>query len=149
MVSVPKKKSGGKGVAELEDSVKQLQADYENSVKRSEKERETAKEQVKMECVAKMLPVLDSLDAAIGQKDECEGKGLVKLREQAIAAMSGLGLKEMECVGKQFDLGLQDAMQTGKDKSKEDGIVLEQMQKGYFLNGKVLRHAKVKINKLG
>ncbi len=142
------------GIAETEETLQRIQAEYENYIKRAEKQCAEAKEQGKAEAVAKMLPLIDSIDASIENlrkttlvSKEAALEGLEKLGGQATSLMKENGLEHIECVGKAFDSNLQDAMMTGCDEGKEEKTVLEEVQKGYLLNGKVLRHAKVKINK--
>ena len=55
-------------------------------------------------------------------------------------------VKEMDCLGKEFDPTYHQAVTTGKDESKESGIILEVLQKGYMYKDKVLRTAMVKVN---
>jgi len=52
----------------------------------------------------------------------------------------------MDCLGKEFDPTYHQAVTTGKDESKESGIILEVLQKGYMYKDKVLRTAMVKVN---
>lgn len=150
-----KKISEKEQLAQCEETLKRVQAEFENYIKRSEKQAQGAREQGFAQAVLRILPVLDSVDAAIGNAKKAEKlekeeavRGLENLREQAISAMAEKGFKAIECVGKEFDAKLEDAMLVEKDVSKEDNLVLEELQKGYMLNEKVLRHAKVKINKL-
>ena len=53
---------------------------------------------------------------------------------------------EMDCLGKEFDPTYHQAVTTGKDESKESGVILEVLQKGYMYKDKVLRTAMVKVN---
>ena len=64
---------------------------------------------------------------------------------QLFSILEAEGLKKIEADGKKFDPYLHEVML--KEKSdKEDGIVLEELQKGYMLNDKVLRHTKIKVS---
>lgn len=150
-----KKISEKEKLAQREDALKRVQAEFENYIKRSENQAQDAREQGFAQAVLRILPIIDSIDAAVENAKKAEKfekeeaiKGFENLREQAISAMAEKGLKAIECVGKDFDATLEDAMLVEKDSSKKDNLVLEELQKGYMLNGKVLRHAKVKINKL-
>jgi len=138
-----------KQLAEMKETAQRLQADFENFSKRVENEKEAAKEQGFVEAVGKMLPLLDSINSALEKAGgDCKA-GLGELQKQAMAIMKGIGVEGIECTGKNFDSGLCEAMVQGKDESKENGVVLEEIQKGYMLHGKVLRHAKVKVNRIG
>ena len=58
-----------------------------------------------------------------------------------------MGKKEIQTIGKKFDPQYHEALLQEKDESKEDQTILEEFQKGYLFKGKILRPAKVKINK--
>ncbi|MCX6798522.1 MAG: nucleotide exchange factor GrpE, partial [Candidatus Diapherotrites archaeon] len=100
------------------------------------------------------LGLLDSMDAAVEQlkgrrevKKEDALNGMVLLRKQLYGLLQSHGIKEIPAIGRQFDPMLHEALMQGKDPAKQDCAVLGELQKGYLLNGKVLRHAKVKVNK--
>ncbi len=150
-----KKISKKEKLGQCQETLKRVQAEFENYIKRSEKQSQEAGEQGFAQAVLRILPILDSIDAAIENAKKAEKfdkgeaiKGLENLRKQAISGMAEKGLKAIECVGREFDAKLEDAMLVEQDNSKKDNLVLEELQKGYMLNGTVLRHAKVKINKL-
>lgn len=162
MVVKTKKGSRGKGVAlerklkELTATLQRVQADFENFVKRAERERALAKERGFAEAMLKILPLLDSLNAAAENTAKAKSvsmehvlKGFEELRRQALSIMREAGLREIECVGKPFNAELHEAVSLGSDESKQDNVVLEVLQRGYTLNGQVLRHAKVRVNRLG
>jgi molecular chaperone GrpE len=106
-------------------------------------------------CIAKeslfeeLIPVLDSFGLAEksipeGDKEDNRIKGLILIKKQLEDALKGLGLVEIESVGKKFDPGLHEAMEEVKG---EPGIIVEEVEKGYSFNEKVLRPAKVKVGK--
>jgi len=70
------------------------------------------------------------------------------LKQQLGKVLKDHGIEKIDCVGKEFDPMRDECVIQGKDESKKDEVVLEELQKGYMLNGKILRHAKVKVNKL-
>ncbi|MDP3765101.1 MAG: nucleotide exchange factor GrpE, partial [Nanoarchaeota archaeon] len=72
-------------------------------------------------------------------------KGIEMIYAQLFSTLESEGLKPIEASGKKFDPYLHDVMLKQKS-DKEDGIVLEELQRGYMLNDKVLRHSKVKIS---
>jgi molecular chaperone GrpE len=57
------------------------------------------------------------------------------------------GLEEIESVGKEFDVDLHEALTLVEDKNYPSNVVVQEHQKGYKLNGRVIRHAKVAVNK--
>ncbi|MDD5589968.1 MAG: nucleotide exchange factor GrpE [Candidatus Portnoybacteria bacterium] len=122
------------------------QADFINYRRRQE---EQAGEWAKLageKAIKNILPFLDSLDAAVAVHPE--DKGLVTLKKQLLGILKNQGLEEIEVIGKPFDPELHEVIEC-EDKGSEHGgeIVSGEIQKGYFLNGKVLRAAKVKVIK--
>jgi molecular chaperone GrpE len=106
-------------------------------------------------CIAKeslfeeLIPVLDSFrlaEKAIpeGDKEDNRIKGLLLIKKQLEGALKGLGLTEIESVGKKFDPSLHEAVEEIKG---EPEIIVEEVEKGYSYNEKVLRPAKVKVGK--
>lgn len=141
--------------AEFRDAAQRVQAEFENFVKRSEREKEEFKRFADAKLIEKLLAVLDSFDegiAAVHRHESMSKKdflhGLELLRKQFFGVLEKSGLREIESVGKKFDPHFHECMLKGHVASKDDEVVLEQFQKGYLLNGKVLRTSKVKVNKL-
>ena len=138
---------------EMRETLQRLQAEFENYTKRAEKERQEFKRYASASTIKELLPVIDSIDSAIEKMEKQEGidkkhavNGLKELRKHFIRALEKQGLKEIDCMGKMFDPELEECLAKENNKEKEDGIVLEEIQKGYLLNEKVLRTAKVKVN---
>ena len=101
----------------------------------------------KAELIQRLLPTIDTFEIALKntKDDEKFVKGMEMVYAQLISLLHSEGLKPIESLGKKFDPYLHEVML--KEKSdKEDGIVLEELQKGYMLNDKVLRHSKVKVS---
>lgn len=141
--------------AEFRDAAQRVQAEFENFVKRTEHEKDEFKRFADAKLIEKLLPVLDSFDEGILAVHRHEGMskkdflhGLELLRKQFFGVLEKSGLAEIESVGKKFDPHFHECMLKGHDAAKEDEVVLEQFQKGYLLDGKVLRTSKVKVNKI-
>jgi len=100
--------------------------------------------------ILELLPVLDSFEAAIknpptgGQAGEDEG--IEQLYNQLSNNLKSNGLEEIKAVGEKFNPELHEAVETIKS-DKGEGIITEEIQKGYKLHGKTIRPAKVKISK--
>ena len=144
-----------KEAAELKKALQRLQAEFENSRKRMEKEAQDFAKIANAGIVKELLPLIDSIEAAEKHLNEQENvskedaiKGMETLKQQLEAGLRIYGLERIDCVGKKFDPMRDECVMQGKDEEEKDGIVLEELQKGYLLNGKVLRHAKVKVNKI-
>lgn len=152
------KKEAGKHKAkldEIKEALQRVQAEFENSRKRFEKEKLDFALFANASLVKELLPLLDSIDAAerhLGEQENVSRDDALKAMElakkQLLAVLKAHGLRGIECIGKKFDPLLEDCVMQGKDEKKGDDVVLEELQKGYALNGRVLRHAKVKVNKL-
>lgn len=106
-------------------------------------------------CIAKeslleeLIPVLDSFrlaEKAIPEEEKEDNriKGLILIKKQLENALKGLGLTEIESIGKKFDPSLHEAVEEVKG---EPGTIIEEVEKGYTFNGKTIRPAKVKVGK--
>ncbi len=128
---------------ELKSSLQRLQADFENAMKRKEKEIEQHKVKEKVTVLRSFLPVLDSLDESLKHsKDD----GLKKVHEQFLQTLNSNGVKEIECFD--FNPHEMECLLRSSEKGKKENSVLEVFQKGYLFNDAVLRPAKVKVNVL-
>lgn len=128
------------------DGWQRTQADFANFRRRNE---EQFSEWLKMfgeGLIKDILPVLDSLDAAV--KSQPEDQGLTTLKDQLYAVLKKHGLTEIKSVGEKFNPEFHEVIESEEgDKSHSDEIVIEEIQKGYMLNGKILRVAKIKVKK--
>jgi molecular chaperone GrpE len=133
--------------AELEDHLRRLQAEFENYQKRSAKDMTCLMQSANCSVLARMLPFLDSLEQAIAHADA--GKdGLVALHKQLWSILSAEGLRPIEATGKRFDPYQHEVLCQENHADKEDELVLDEIQRGYTVNGRIIRHAKVKINRV-
>ena len=134
-------------VKELVADLKRVQAEFENYQKRTEKEFISRDERNRANILGQALSVLDALNEGI--KHEPKNEGLMKVKEVFVKFLSSNGVREMtKKTGDQFDHEEMDCMMQDSVKEKKDGEILEILQKGYFMNDKVLRFAKVKVNKI-
>lgn len=133
-----KKRPDGR-IKELEENWKRALADYANLEKRVEKEK---KEFVKFSnavLLDKLLAVLDNLERA---ERHLENKGLTIAIEQMRLVLQSEGVTEIKAKGEKFDAQSMDCVEVVKGPKD---IVVEIVNKGYKLNGQVLRPAKVKV----
>ena len=128
------------------DMARRLQADFDNFRKRTQRENEEFRKYACSSIVGDLLTVVDDLDRALEHAgDETEFvKGIRGVRTNLMKVLESNGLKEIPSEGK-FDPEFHEALCTVD--GDEDGLVAEVFQKGYTLNGKVLRYAKVKVTK--
>jgi len=140
-----------KEIAELTDTLKRLQAEFENFKKRNEKDWSERVKVANLQLMVDLLPVLDSFDKAledsknIGNADSIR-KGLEGLHKQFLRTLQRDGLKEVSTKGK-FDPFMHEALMREEREDLEDGEILEVFQKGYMLNSKPIRPARVKVAK--
>ncbi len=123
------------------------QADFINYKRRSEQEREEVSKFANAMLMINLLPILDDLERAftsipprIAKLSWVDGVRLIERKLQA--SLEALGLSPIKAVGEPFDPKLHEAAMHGKGK---EGIVIEELQKGYKLHDRVIRPAMVVI----
>ena len=137
-------------IAELTELAKRLQADFENYRKMVEKRNAEAKAASNKELIRKILPVLDSMELAVKNGSDREKllKGIELIYAQLYSVLEEEGLQRVDCLNKKFDPYTQEVLLVEPAQNpEEDGLVVEELQKGYLLNGALLRTSKVKIRK--
>ena len=136
---------------EQENKYLRLLADYDNFKRRSIKEREAAEKFRSQSLLSDLLPVLDNFERAIAieaKGDEAVSlmKGVQMVHSSLLEAVKREGLEEVKALGEAFDPHVHQAVMQEKDESAEPGTVLQELQKGYALKGRILRPAMVKVN---
>lgn len=129
------------------DSLKRNMAEFDNYKKRMIKEKETLYTTVVSDAVYELLPVLDNFEEAMKSdvKDKKFKDGMDMIKTQFIEALKKLGLEEIDCKNKKFDPDYHDAVMHVEDESVGEGQIVEVLRKGYTCQGKVIRHAMVKV----
>jgi len=135
-------------MAELTELLQRTRAEFENYQKRVEKEKQAVWAFSQAETLRQLLPLGDSFEHALEKGSETERKALEPIAKQFNELLHKMGVRPMQSKGKKFDAGLHDCLLVESNPKQPDGIVLEELHKGFLLNGNVLRHAKVKVNKL-
>ena len=138
---------------QLEDytnTLKQLQADFENYIKRAEKEKAETGTHTSAKLLLKMLTLIDDLERALHLAKETDKEtllqGLEMIHKQAHKLLAEEGVKPLHATGKTFD-PYQHEILAITDSEKEDNVVVEELQKGYSYKEKILRPSKVRIAK--
>ncbi|MBI2135397.1 nucleotide exchange factor GrpE [Candidatus Woesearchaeota archaeon] len=142
------KKPGDKEkITELTDDLQRLQAEFENYKKRADKEKQEFSSYAKADLIAKLLPLLDTFEIALRNTKDHEKfvKGMEMVFAQFFSALEAEGLRPINAEGKKFDPYYHEVM-LKQESGREEGIVLEELQKGYMFKDKVLRYSKVKIS---
>ena len=141
MTNKKKEKTTEDRIAELENNWKRALADYQNLQKRVAEEREVLIRFSNATLILRLLPVLDNIQLmAKHTKDE----GVLMTIKEFERVLEEEEVKEIESAGKKFNAEEMDAVEMIKGKP---GIVMEVVQKGYTLNNKVLRPARVRVGK--
>jgi len=139
----------------LEDKHLRLKAEFENFRRRKEKEIIRYLEYDGLRLVEKLLPIVDDFDRmlhATGKSTENINNASIKegaemVFKKFIKFLDDTQVKPFGEPGDLLDADLHDAMMTKTDKKKKDGEILEVFEKGYRYKEKVIRHAKVIVNK--
>ena len=129
------------------DSFLRLAADYDNFRKRTIKEKEASYGNGKADAVEKLLPVYDNLERALNQptQDEAYKKGVEMTMTQLVGIFAGLGVEIFGNVGDAFDPNMHNAVMHIDDESYGKNIIVEVFQKGFIINGRVVRYSMVKV----
>jgi molecular chaperone GrpE len=126
------------------DALRRLKAEFENSRKRQERERARILETASERLVVELLPVLDNLDRAL----EAEGdirEGVRVTRDQLADVLGKEGLLPVASDGQPFNPNVHEAVMGQPSEEHEEGTILQTFQRGYLLNGKPIRPAKVVV----
>lgn len=102
--------------------------------------------------ILKILPILDNFEIAEKKlpeslKNNENVKGILQIKNQIQDFLKNQGVEEIKSVGEKFDPNLHEVFEEVEIKDKEPGIIVEEIQKGYKINGRLLRPAKVKVSK--
>jgi molecular chaperone GrpE len=138
--------------AQLNDRLLRLGAEFENYKKRVQREREDLVKFVSESFVVELLHIVDNFErafqAAQGSRDfEVLHQGVEMILKEVEGFLKEKGVKKMNTVGEQFDPHKHEAMETVEAPDKPEDTIVEELQAGYELNGRVIRPAKVKVSK--
>lgn len=129
-----------------------LAAEMDNMKKRFNREKESLIKFGNEKILSSLIDVLDSFDHALAaiENDEDEKvknicQGIDMVRNQFLDALKKSGLEQVESIGKEFDPNFHEAMAQRPAEGKKDQEVILEYQKGYILNGRLLRAAKVVV----
>ncbi|MBM7868008.1 nucleotide exchange factor GrpE [Heliobacterium gestii] len=132
-----------------------LQADFDNFRRRTRQEKEELGTYANEGLVKKLLPVLDNFQRALAAMEKAGAaenllSGVAMIERQFTDILTKEGLQAMEAVGADFDPQSHEAVMFGEaDERFADGMIMEELQKGYLFKSKVLRPAMVKVAKGG
>ena len=148
------KEESERKAADYLERLKRLQADMENIQKITKRQLETVTSQASERLLLKLLPSLDALRQAVkiaGSNDSLPrdeiAVGLKMLQEQLAQVLETEGLKEIPAEGELLDPELHEVVSYVETNEKPENIVLEEVRKGYRLNGKVIRPSLVVVSR--
>ncbi len=136
---------------EIYDRLLRLHAEFENFRKRTQRELEKQIELANERLIRELLIVVDNFERALEAVDEdSSAKGFVEgvrlIYRQLKDLLQRFGVEEIEAEGKEFDPMVHEAVMQVEDEEK-DNIVVQEVQKGYKLKGKLIRPSKVVVSR--
>ena len=140
-------------LAENKNRLLRALADFDNYKKRMVIEREQFVQFANESLITETLPILDGFVRALEAANKMKAgeemvKGLALIKRQLEDVLKKHGVLEIEALEKAYDANLHEAILQKEDKGPE-GIILEEMQKGYTLHGRVIRPSMVIVSKKG
>ena len=143
----PEKPTPEQELAGANDRYLRLMAEYDNSRKRSQKEKDNLYGEIRANAVKEFLPVFDNLERALAAEttDEAYRKGVEMIMAQFNKTLEKLGVTEIKCLGEKFDPQFHNAVMHVEDEEKGENEIVEVFQKGFMLGDKVIRFAMVKV----
>ena len=138
---------------ELFGKLQRVSADYANFQKRVPKQIADTISYEKEKIIKTLLPTLDNLEHTLQNAHSAENietivKGIQIIYDQMLDILKSHGVEQIKALGEVFDPALHQAMMQKAESDREENIVLEEFQKGYKLNDRVIRPGKVIVNKL-
>jgi len=133
--------------AMLVDRLARAQAEFENARRRAQREQEDFREFALANAIKSLIPILDSFDRALasGSGGEDLRSGLELVDRQLHDALTKLGVEEFASQGQPFDPTVHDAVEMVETEDVPDQYVLQELQSGYKLKGRLLRPAMVRV----
>ena len=138
---------------ELNNKFIRLYSEFDNFRKRSLKEKEDLRKTASKDVIISLLPVLDDFERAMNSLNETEKNdntidGIKLIYNKLMTALKNRGMEQIEAIGNDFDTDFHEAItQIPAPKKSMKDKVIDEIEKGYLLEGKVIRYSKVIIGK--
>ena len=143
-------------IDKTEEKYLRLRAEYENYIKRNEKEISRILKYDGEHVLKTFLSILDDLDRVVESSKKHKNNeildfidGIVLIKDKLLKKLDQFEVATFDSEGVKFDPDLHDAMMTKESKDYDDGIIIEEFEKGYKYKDKVIRHSKVIVNSIG
>ena len=137
---------------DLMDRLQRVSADYANFQKRTHREKQDDRQFARADVIKGLLPVLDDMERALDAAREDHGEddplfqGMQLVHAKALEALGKFGLTVIDAVGQSFDPDRHAALMQQPSDDAPDQTVLQELQKGYALNGRTLRPSGVVVS---
>jgi len=137
-------------IADLEDRLKRQIAEFDNFRKRTEKEKSAMFDMGARHIIEAILPTIDNFERGLKTvPEDKEAKafydGMEMIYKQMLKVLSDVGVTAIDCLDKEFDLNLHNAVMHVEDETYGNNIIIEEFQKGYKYKDTVIRHSMVKV----
>jgi molecular chaperone GrpE len=143
---IPELDKQRKAFSDLNDQFLRLAADFENYQRRTSRERESLVAQANERFAIDLLEVADNFDRALKSDDSHLREGLEQIRQLLSAQLQRHGIMPIDSLNKPFN-PLQHEAIAHVPSGEPEGMVIDEVAKGYTMNEKVIRHAKVAVSK--
>ncbi|MFN9623552.1 MAG: nucleotide exchange factor GrpE [Cyanobacteriota bacterium] len=136
----------------LRSQYMRIAADFDNYRKRQSRDQDDLRLQIICNTLSEILPVVDNFDRARqqlnpqGEEAQALHRSYQGLYKQLVDVFKQLGVSPMRVEGEPFDPNLHEAVMREPSQEHPEDVVIEELQRGYQLHGKVLRHALVKVS---
>ena len=132
------------------DQLLRLKADFENTKKRLQREKEDAIKFANEKLLVEILPIVDNLDRAMASLSEGHDpvkviEGLKLAQEELHQVLELHGVQVVQAVGEAFNPQLHEAVAAVESAEAKEGTILDEVQRGYVLNGRLIRPSRVRI----
>jgi molecular chaperone GrpE len=137
-------------IAELNERIVRLTADFDNFRKRAQREKDEARQFANQGLLEKLLPVLDNFEmalTAVKDADPSVRDGVQMILDQLLGVLKESGVEPVDGMGQPFDPNLHEALSQEETTEVEEGTVVQQVQRGYKLNDRLVRPARVVVAK--
>ena len=137
-------------IAELNERIVRLTADFDNFRKRAQREKDEARQFANQGLLEKLLPVLDNFEmalTAVKDADPSVRDGVQMILDQLLGVLKESGVEPVDAMGHPFDPNLHEALSQEETTEVEEGTVVQQVQRGYKLNDRLVRPARVVVAK--
>ncbi len=145
-----KKDKKDEQIAELNDKMLRIMAEFDNFRKRSEREKSQMFEVGAKSIVEKILPVIDNFERGLASVPEAEKgsafvQGMEQIYKQFMTSLESVGVTPIDAIGKEFDPNFHNAVMHAEDENFGENMISEELQKGYMYKDTVVRHSMVKV----